>query len=192
MRDVDGGRQGPPRQTGSQHEIPDGIDREVTGPRVQRLRRQWIGDLEKSIAFDRHIQIVSSLLKSALFVVGLYAGDPRPQPDAGSRGGLLAILLDITESGYGFVGEVVGEGDGVNPWLRTWAMTDISWDAQSRALYEQSGQEGVMEFVNTELIFAFIESHMRGGARVDLPLEGSTIRLQRGIAPKQPKYQTPA
>ena len=69
---------------------------------------------------------------------------------------LLAILLDITESGYGFVGEVVGEGDGVNPWLRTWAMTDISWDAQSRALYEQSGQEGVMEFVNTELIFASV------------------------------------
>ena len=43
---------------------------------------------------------------------------------------------------------------------------------------------------STELIFAFIESHMRGGARVDLPLEGSTIRLQRGIQPKQPKYQT--
>jgi len=45
---------------------------------------------------------------------------------------------------------------------------------------------------STELIFAFIESHMRGGARVDLPLEGSTIRLQRGVAPKQPKYQTTA
>jgi len=42
---------------------------------------------------------------------------------------------------------------------------------------------------STELIFGVIESHLRGGARVDLPLEGSTIRLERGVAPRQPKYQ---
>ena len=41
---------------------------------------------------------------------------------------------------------------------------------------------------STELIFAFIESHLRGGARVDLPLKGSTIRLQRDTTPKQPRY----
>ena len=42
---------------------------------------------------------------------------------------------------------------------------------------------------STELIFAVIESHLRGGARVDLPLEGSTIRLERGIAAKQPRFE---
>lgn len=41
---------------------------------------------------------------------------------------------------------------------------------------------------NTELIFAFVESHLRGGARVGLPLEGSKYRLQRDRAPRQPKY----
>ncbi len=41
---------------------------------------------------------------------------------------------------------------------------------------------------NTELIFAFVESHLRGGARVGLPLEGSRHRLQRDRAPRQPKY----
>ena len=42
---------------------------------------------------------------------------------------------------------------------------------------------------STELIFAFIESHLRGGARVDLPLEGSKTRLQRDRAPREPAYQ---
>lgn len=40
----------------------------------------------------------------------------------------------------------------------------------------------------TELIFATVASHLRGGARVDLPLEGSTIQLQRDRAPRQPRY----
>ncbi|MBT4978292.1 MAG: Gfo/Idh/MocA family oxidoreductase [Gemmatimonadetes bacterium] len=45
---------------------------------------------------------------------------------------------------------------------------------------------------NTELIFAFIESHQRGGARVALPLEGNTYRLERDRAPREPKYDADA
>ena len=41
----------------------------------------------------------------------------------------------------------------------------------------------------TELIFAAIESHLRGGARVDLPLTGSTVRLERDRTPRQPRFQ---
>jgi predicted dehydrogenase len=43
-------------------------------------------------------------------------------------------------------------------------------------------------YANNELIFAFIESHQRGGARVTLPLEGSITRLQRDHTPRQPKF----
>ncbi len=42
---------------------------------------------------------------------------------------------------------------------------------------------------NTELIFAFVESHVRGGTRVELPLTGSRYRLNRNRPPRQPKYQ---
>ena len=42
---------------------------------------------------------------------------------------------------------------------------------------------------STELLFAFIESHQSGGARVDLPLEGSTVRLERDRTPNQPRYE---
>ena len=41
---------------------------------------------------------------------------------------------------------------------------------------------------STELIFAFIESHLRGGARVNLPLTDSKIRLQRVHEARQPRY----
>ena len=42
---------------------------------------------------------------------------------------------------------------------------------------------------NMELIFAFVESHVRGGARVDLPMQESKFRLLRDREPRQPRYQ---
>ncbi|MCX6044000.1 MAG: Gfo/Idh/MocA family oxidoreductase [Chloroflexi bacterium] len=42
---------------------------------------------------------------------------------------------------------------------------------------------------STELIFAFIESHRRGGARVTLPLQARNLRLQRNATPHKPKFQ---
>ena len=42
---------------------------------------------------------------------------------------------------------------------------------------------------STELIFAFMESHLRNGARVNLPLKGSKLRLQRDRAPRQPRFK---
>jgi len=41
---------------------------------------------------------------------------------------------------------------------------------------------------NTELIFAFMESHLRGGARVNLPLKDCKLRLMRNRPPRQPKF----
>jgi predicted dehydrogenase len=42
---------------------------------------------------------------------------------------------------------------------------------------------------STELIFAFIESHRRNGARVDLPLQKRNVRMQRSHTPNQPKFE---
>ncbi len=41
---------------------------------------------------------------------------------------------------------------------------------------------------STELIFAFIESHLQGGKRIHLPLRDSRIRLLRNREPRQPKF----
>ena len=45
-----------------------------------------------------------------------------------------------------------------------------------------------ISLASTELIFALIESHQQGGARVSLPLAHRTLRMQRSRGPNQPKY----
>ncbi len=40
-----------------------------------------------------------------------------------------------------------------------------------------------------ELIFGIIESHLQGGARVQLPLQKRTTRMVRDHTPRQPKYK---
>ena len=44
-------------------------------------------------------------------------------------------------------------------------------------------------YASIELIFAFMESHIRNGARIHLPLEGSKLRLQRDREPRQPRFK---
>ena len=44
-------------------------------------------------------------------------------------------------------------------------------------------------YASTELIFGFIESHRRGGARVSLPLEDSNTRMERNRAARQPLFK---
>jgi hypothetical protein len=41
-----------------------------------------------------------------------------------------------------------------------------------------------------ELIFAFIESHRRGGAKVKLPVEDRTLTLRRqNVSGRTPKFE---
>lgn len=57
---------------------------------------------------------------------------------------LLQSLVEITESEYGFLDEVCHDGDGTLS-KKNLAISDISWDAQSRSLYRQL-QERDMKF----------------------------------------------
>lgn len=43
---------------------------------------------------------------------------------------------------------------------------------------------------NTEIIFAFMESHLRSGARIDFPLKDSKLKLNRNVEPRQPKFES--
>ncbi len=65
--------------------------------------------------------------------------------------GLLADFLALTESGYGFVGEVLRTAEGA-PYLKTYALTNIAWDAATRAFYEAHASQG-MEFYNLKTLF---------------------------------------
>ncbi|RYF69553.1 MAG: GAF domain-containing protein, partial [Comamonadaceae bacterium] len=56
---------------------------------------------------------------------------------------LLKELMELTQSAFGIVGQVQRAADG-HPFLRVHAMTDISWDAESKALYDLHAEEGMV------------------------------------------------
>ena len=64
--------------------------------------------------------------------------------------GMLENLLDLTESDYGFAGEVLYEDDA--PYLKTHAITNIAWDKETQKLYEENLENG-FEFRNPNTLF---------------------------------------
>jgi len=66
---------------------------------------------------------------------------------------LLEHILDVTESEYGFIGEIVHGNNA--PYLKTHAITDISWNEETKALYEGSLESG-MEFYNMDTLFGAV------------------------------------
>lgn len=67
---------------------------------------------------------------------------------------LLQDLLRLTESEFGFIGEVLhGEED--RPYLKTRAISSIAWDEATRAFYDEHAPSG-MEFRNLETLFGAV------------------------------------
>lgn len=64
---------------------------------------------------------------------------------------LLKLALDLTGSEYGFIGEVLRDGKG-QPYLKTFAVTNISWDQSTRELYATHALKG-LEFRNVDTLF---------------------------------------
>jgi len=53
--------------------------------------------------------------------------------------GMLSTLLELTESEYGFIGEVLQDEAGM-PYMKTHAITNIAWDEHSQELYDRFEQ----------------------------------------------------
>jgi len=65
--------------------------------------------------------------------------------------GLLQDILDLTESEYGFIAEVPRTPAG-DPYLKSYAITNIAWNDATRALYDAHLATG-MEFFNLHTLF---------------------------------------
>lgn len=65
---------------------------------------------------------------------------------------VLEKLLALTESEYGFIGEVFYEHG--NPYLKTYALTNISWNNETSDFYDQFAPTG-MEFKNLNTLFGY-------------------------------------
>lgn len=64
---------------------------------------------------------------------------------------LLNDILSISESEYGFIGEVLKTPEG-KPYLKTHAVTNIAWDNTTHEFYERNKTSG-LEFTNLKTLF---------------------------------------
>lgn len=65
--------------------------------------------------------------------------------------GLLSDILNLTESDYGFLGEVRHTAAG-DPYLKTYAISNITWDDDTRAFYQNNAPQDA-EFFNLNSLF---------------------------------------
>ncbi|MBT9555925.1 MAG: GAF domain-containing protein [Myxococcales bacterium] len=63
----------------------------------------------------------------------------------------LLRLLELTDSAYGFIGEILKRSDGT-PYLKSYAITDISWSDEIRE-YVAKGSPAGLEFTNLKTLF---------------------------------------
>lgn len=68
--------------------------------------------------------------------------------------GLLVDLLRLTDSGYGFIGEILYDQQG-SPYLKTWALSNIAWDEATRAFYDKHAPQG-LEFHQLDNLFGHV------------------------------------
>lgn len=66
---------------------------------------------------------------------------------------ILNKLLEITNSEYGFIGEVFQDENNKN-YLKTYAITNIAWDEGTKKFYDKNAPNG-MEFRNQETLFGY-------------------------------------
>ena len=57
--------------------------------------------------------------------------------------GLLDVLLEITDSEYGFIGEVFYSED-KQPFIKSYATTNIAWSEETQQLYNKTKQKGML------------------------------------------------
>ncbi|MEM7235742.1 MAG: YmdB family metallophosphoesterase, partial [Planctomycetota bacterium] len=68
---------------------------------------------------------------------------------------LLGEFLRLTDSEYGFIGEVFYSKEKRQKYLKTRAITNIAWDQATRVFYEEHAPDG-LEFFNLDTLFGHV------------------------------------
>lgn len=123
--------------------------------------RGTTGDISHCIQISQDItdrkRAELELLRSNKLLAALTEAQNRYFFDSNPRKlfeGLLTLLLEITESEYGFIGEVLWDKDGA-PYLRTFAITNIAWNESTRNFYDTYAENG-LEFHNLQTLFGHV------------------------------------
>ena len=125
---------------------------------LSEVQRKILRDLADAVAAELNASYLQSLNTSLIQAKQLSDTISRAQetfisePDRRRAfDNLLADILKLTKSEYGFIGEVLYKDDGT-PYLKTYAITNIAWNDDTRAFYAANAPKG-MEFHNLKTLF---------------------------------------
>jgi len=105
-------------------------------------------DITTETEAKEHAARTTALLDAVRLIQSSYIGGTEPKRACEQ---MLATLLDVTQSAYGFVGEIRRDDGGV-PYLKAHAVTNIAWNEQTRRLYAENAAQG-LEFRNLNTLF---------------------------------------
>jgi PAS domain S-box-containing protein len=141
---------------------PDGryFHASISGHPLYRPDGQFVGyrgtarDITAEIEAKEQAARTTALLDAIRQIQSSYIGDSDPKK---AYEQMLATLLQVTQSAYGFVGDIHHDEAG-KPYLKAHAVTNIAWNEETRRLYAEGAVQG-LEFRNLDtLIGAAITS----------------------------------
>ena len=99
---------------------------------------------DNAVALQRRTQLLAAISRAQASFI-------RTTDNRQAFESLLTDLLSLTDSEYGFVGEVHYAAPD-QPWLSVQAISNLAWDDATRQAYEAAGRQG-MEFRNLNTLF---------------------------------------
>ena len=140
-------------------------------------------ELQNSLLYEAQLSLVKSK-KLISAVTQLQSAFIQTRDNQVAYDQLLAELLQVMDSEYGFIGEILTDSAG-QPYLKTFALTNIAWDDATRAFYQQHAPSG-LEFRNLNTLFG---AAIRSG-EVVIANEPATDPRATGIPPGHPPLNT--
>lgn len=165
-----------------------------------------VRDITERREYEARIKMNEKILRAVNQALGSVISDGLSTREVFD--GALADLLDLTDSEYGFIGEILHSND--LPYLKTRAITNIAWNHETRKFYRENIAKG-LEFTNLDTLFGVtirsgqrliandpMDDHRRGGlpkghpplkAYMGLPIySGSKFLGMAGIANRKGGY----
>ncbi|HJR22043.1 MAG TPA: PAS domain-containing protein, partial [Dongiaceae bacterium] len=135
---------------------PDGrrFHASISGHPLNDPNGQFIGyrgtarDITAEVEAKEQAARTTALLDAVRQIQSSYIGGTDPK---NAYEQMLATLLHVTHSAYGFVGEIRHDEAG-KPYLKAHAVTNIAWNEETRRLYAESAAQG-LEFRNLDTLF---------------------------------------
>ncbi len=131
------------RQDGEYRWLEWNVSNVVVGELAQATAR----DVTALVAQEEALQQSNRILR---IIADRYAELMTDRPSRRWWSAVLDDVLAVTNSEYGFIGYTGVDDDG--PFLRSMAITDIAWDDETRRIYDESTETGML-FRNTSSLF---------------------------------------